>query len=504
MLIPFAELKRKYKINPKGVLHIGGSSGQERFAYASGGVERVIWVEPIPKMFEQLKANVSQIPNSLVFKNCISDVDFKNVVFNVSSNNGESSSMLEFGTHKETYPDIEFIEQLNLTTIRLDTLFIMKALDIRDYDFVNIDTQGSELLVLKGMGDMLRLVNGVYVEVNRAAVYKDCAQIEEITEYLEEFGLELKEVKWSQQGNWGDAFYQKDENMTSVFHRKRLPSKYAHGVVNVPDTFMRDHPFPYPPDNKVIFEKWFYNNFSEVTERIYLPVQWTGYLVAHSFGNDVNAIKELQAYVDQLDRTKKYYTIHQFDLGCMVDFSDLDILTFGMAGGRIDYPLPLLCMPHKYELDNPKTLFASFIGRKTHSVRTIVMNGLMHQQGCYISEAQHDLSAYCSILSSSIFSICPRGFGNNSFRIQESLQYGAIPVVISNSRLEPHNIPFEEYGVYIEEKDAANVYEILRGLSVDEVTKKQQSLNYYYDNFFTYNSTKNLIIQKLKHETWEK
>lgn len=498
MLIPFPELLQRHSFTPKGILHIGASVGQESDWYAAAGVENVIWIEAIPEVFKKLKENISCYLNNIAFNNCISEKDYQTVSFNISSNGGESSSVFEFQDHSKFHPDVTFVDKINLTTIRVDTLLNAKKIDIRDYDYLSCDLQGSELAALRSMGDMLRLFKYVYIEVNKLPLYRGIPLVGEIDKYLADFGFEPVDEKYTGAG-WGDKFYIKKQNMNSVFRRNaRQFRRQVQVGLNVPDTLMPYIKFPYPPDNHEIFERWYYENVTEKTDRVYIPIQWTAYLVNNNFGNDTQSIKELQSFVDQIDRSKKYYTIHQFDLGCMVDFKDLDILVFGMAGGRIDYCLPLLCQPHKYEFDNPKTLFASFIGRHTHPLREVMFNNIRNKQGCYVSDAKHEMASYCSILSSSIFSLCPRGFGNASFRIQESLQYGAIPVIISNERIEPHGVSFENYGVYIDEKDVGNVYEILQTLSVNEVTEKQSKLQYYFDNFFTYTSNMKLISDQIK------
>ena len=499
MLIPFPELIKKYKINPQGVFHVGSNTGEPECKwYYDNGVKRTVWIEALPDVYKEMKEIVSKYPKSIAINACISDVNGKEVNFNVSSNHGESSSMFEFGSHAVAHPDVTFTKQIKLKTSRIDSLVINKGINIREFDFLNIDLQSAEMLALKGMGDMLRLFSWLYIEVNRGDVYIGSPQFEDICAYVKEFGFELKEVKWTG-ANWGDAFFEKKHNMNSVFRRQAGKPAMREGIVqNVPQEFMQPIRFPYPPDNELIFETWYYHNYNHSSERLYLPIQWTGTLVNHNFGNDTSIIERLQKYVDGLDRSKKYYTIHQFDLGCMVDFKDLEVLVFGMAGGRIDYCLPLLSQPHKFEFNNHRTLFATFVGRKTHPIRELVFTNLQHRQGCYISEAKHDLSAYCSLLASSVFGICCRGFGNNSFRLQECLQYGAIPVVVSDVRLEPHGIPFENYGYYIDEKDADRIYEILQNKTVDEITEKQSKLKYYYDNFFTYDSNKRIILEQLK------
>lgn len=494
MLIPFPILKQRYNIQSKGVLHIGANDGAECKWYYDNGVERTLWIEALPKAFEELKKTLSGYPNTIALNYCISNKDYKTVSFNVASNKGESSSMLEFGSHAIHHPDVVFTDKIKLTTIRVDTLLNKKGIDIRDYDFLNVDVQGVEGLVLESMGDMLRVFNHLYIEVNRGEdVYKGCSKFEDIVDYVGSFGFQLKEVKWTS-ANWGDAYFTKVATGTTPF---RPVQRKVDGMVNVPQRFKPTIGFHYPPDNSVIFEKWYHDHFSTKTERLFLDISWTAFHVNHAFGNDAAAIADLQNYVDGLDRSKKYYTIHQFDLGCMVDFRDLDIIVFGMAGGRIDYCLPLLSMPHKFEFDNPKTLFANFIGRRTHPLRDKVIDNLRDKQGCYVSEQKHDLHSYCSIMASSVFGVAPTGFGLNSFRLQESLQYGAIPVIIAPKRLEPHGVPFEEYGYFIEEKDADKVYEILQEKTVDEVTEKQSKLKYYYDNYFTYSANSKLIFKHL-------
>ena len=497
MLIPFNLLCRKYDIKPKGVFHVGANNCAEISDYYNNGVERSVWIEALPGIYKELKEVISKYPKTIGINACVSDVNGKEVDFNVSSNHGESSSMFEFDLHSQYHPDVTFIDKIKLKTRRIDSLIIEKSINIREFDFLNCDLQGNELAALKGMGDMLRVFKFVYIELNQKELYKGIPLFDEVNAYLEDFGFELKEVKWTGAG-WGDGFYMKRTDMNSVFKKHSFKPILQDRIVSVPNHFMPTMPFNYPDDNENVFEHWYYENYKEKTGREYLPVQWTAYHVKHSFGNDQNAIKEIQAWVDKLPHTHKYYTICQFDLGCMVDFKDLDVLVFGMAGGRIDYCLPLLSMPHKFQFNNHRTLFATFVGRKTHPIREHVFTNLQNKNGCYVSEHKHDLSAYCSLLASSVFSVCPRGFGNASFRIQESIQYGAIPVIVSDVRLEPHGIPFEEYGYYIDEKDAGSIYEILQEKTVDEITEKQSKLKYYFENYFSYQGNKKIILEKLK------
>ena len=44
-----------------GVVHVGASRGQERTLYQQYGL-RVLWIEPIQEVFEDLQANLKKFP----------------------------------------------------------------------------------------------------------------------------------------------------------------------------------------------------------------------------------------------------------------------------------------------------------------------------------------------------------------------------------------------------------------------------------------------------------
>lgn len=204
MLIPFKDLFAKYNIQSKGILHVGASLGQEAQRYADLGINKMIFIEAIPDVFLQLKANISCFPDAIALNACVSDKDGLKVKFNIASNEGQSSSFLEFGTHTEMHPTVKFIESIELETIRLDTL--LKDVSLSDMDFLVMDLQGAELLALKGMGDLINKFKYAYLEVNEKELYKGGAMIEDIDFYLGAYGFERKETKMLGFG-WGDAIY---------------------------------------------------------------------------------------------------------------------------------------------------------------------------------------------------------------------------------------------------------------------------------------------------------
>src|SRR5665213_2643311 len=55
-----------------GVIHVGANTGQERDLYQSHGVG-VVWVEPIPNVFDQLVKNIAAYPAQRAFKALLTD-----------------------------------------------------------------------------------------------------------------------------------------------------------------------------------------------------------------------------------------------------------------------------------------------------------------------------------------------------------------------------------------------------------------------------------------------
>lgn len=200
MLIDLHELIKKYNINLKGILHVGAHECEEIVAYEQYiSRDKILWVEAIPFKVQQCKNN---IPNLLIEEAVVSDVE-EIVKFNVS-NNGQSSSMLELGLHKDIYKGIYYTFSFETKSKLLKN--IISKYDI-DFNFLNFDIQGAELKALKGMEEHLPKVDYLYTEVNTDYVYVGCALLHELDEYLSKFGLHRVEISMVSQCHWGDALY---------------------------------------------------------------------------------------------------------------------------------------------------------------------------------------------------------------------------------------------------------------------------------------------------------
>ena len=95
-------------------------------------------------------------------------------------------------------------------------------------------------------------------------------------------------------------------------------------IVETPNHFITRTNHTYPPGNDMIFEEYFFNEFSNQTintDRLYLPVLWTNFYISRGYATQ--DMSDLQNFLDSLPRDKKYFTIVQWDDGIKNDLNGL-------------------------------------------------------------------------------------------------------------------------------------------------------------------------------------
>jgi FkbM family methyltransferase len=199
MLIDWNDLKTYINSEITGVLHVGGHLAEELDIYSSNGIDHVTWVEADRSRSEKIRKLVPS--NHLVIEAVVGDEDGKIVTFH-EANNGQSSSILELGTHLVEHPEVYYVSENQFTMRRIDSL--IEEFNIPNFNFVNLDIQGAELLGLIGMGQALDQVTYIYTEVNKKSLYENCCLISDLDIYLKDFQRVITEMT---QFGWGDAFY---------------------------------------------------------------------------------------------------------------------------------------------------------------------------------------------------------------------------------------------------------------------------------------------------------
>jgi len=205
MLISFSSLCEKYKFVPNGILHIGAHEMEEALDYAKYNLGKIIWIEGNQDLVESGKCRILNNPDQIILHGLVYSQDDVEVEFKVS-NNKQSSSILDFGKHKQYHEHVKFVRSIPMKTIRIDSLLKKNGIVPGIFDFVNLDIQGVELHALKGFGEYLDSVKYIYTEVNTGEVYINNDLIEQIDIFLRNLGFDRVETKITE-FEWGDAFY---------------------------------------------------------------------------------------------------------------------------------------------------------------------------------------------------------------------------------------------------------------------------------------------------------
>ena len=153
MLIPFNHIVETHQPAITGILHVGTSECEEIEDYEKR-IERdkILWINPASE----------------------------NVAF-----------------CKSMYPGIQ-IEYANAGGSEICD--VVYRYDV-PFNFLTMDLQGFELRILDSLGELLTLIDYVYVEISSFDTML------ELDTYMKKYQLRNVETKWWDDGTWADVFY---------------------------------------------------------------------------------------------------------------------------------------------------------------------------------------------------------------------------------------------------------------------------------------------------------
>jgi FkbM family methyltransferase len=200
-----------------GVIHVGAHRGEEIYDYEKLGAKKIIWVEPNPDVFKELEIALSRAQTTVEsYGFCVaaSDADSEGIDFHIcygpdagfmTGNKGCSSLLKPQGRFEEWHKDTIKVE-----TVRIDTLIEENDFNYSDFQLLDMDTQGAELLVLKGATKVLENVSYVTTEATwNNPDYVGNVMFDELVDYLKGFGFEHVET-FEHTSDWGDALFVKN------------------------------------------------------------------------------------------------------------------------------------------------------------------------------------------------------------------------------------------------------------------------------------------------------
>lgn len=191
----------------RGVIHVGANTGQERDLYAYHGLD-VLWIEPVPEAFAVLEQNLRGFKRQTAVQSLVTDVDDAAYDFHIANNGGQSSSLFDFGGHKEIWPTVAYKESIRVRGVTLPTLLKRKGIDPSRFDVLVMDVQGAELLVLRGAESLLPGWSAIKAEAADFDAYLGGARLADLDGFLRARGFDERRRHCFARRKGGGAYYE--------------------------------------------------------------------------------------------------------------------------------------------------------------------------------------------------------------------------------------------------------------------------------------------------------
>lgn len=254
----------------------------------------------------------------------------------------------------------------------------------------------------------------------------------------------------------------------------------------------------YPPYHTGLYMEDFFHDFYENWARKprkmrYIGISWT--MTYHIPGGAQNLQRQ---FLNSLVRGKEpYFTVCQHDEGPGRNTLPANTLVFSAGGlykGPNVVPIPLVCagIPDAGP-GTPKDLLASFVGSDTHPLRQEmcevmgkVPNVELVLRPCAGNFLAGEVRRYLEVMSRSRFTLAPRGYGTTSFRLYEAMQYGSVPVYVSDEHWLPYKgaLDWANLAIIVRPDQVRDLPDILAQVDED---RRLEMVNYaqsvYKDHF---------------------
>lgn len=145
-------------------------------------LERVVLFEPLPEMFALLQKQEQNDARITVLPYAVSEQNGEST-FHVADNDGASSSILPFGQHRQLFPHVETVRQIQVQTRTLAAA--MEAHKLPPPDFLFLDVQGAEFQILATLSkELLHRLRMIYTEASTVEVYAGARPLQEVERIL--------------------------------------------------------------------------------------------------------------------------------------------------------------------------------------------------------------------------------------------------------------------------------------------------------------------------------
>lgn len=308
-------------------------------------------------------------------------------------------------------------------------------------------------------------------------------------------------------------------------------------IEDIPIEFQTPHvptSEPYPPysDGIPIEETLFYklkkekNNIK--TTMVYLPIFWTSYYIKNKYGSDIDPLLD---FLENLDKSKNYFTIVQFASGifiknimpnlfvfsaggggqnikseCIYSFFNKRDIQVNMFKGNIgDCIIPLICNQDfpNYNLEK-RHCFCSLIANfNTHDCRYQLQEEFSkhgtNKKNFNFSFPYGDVSEYIDMANNSLFTLAPRGYGYTSFRLYEAILAGSIPIYVWEDKIilpYQDRLDWGEFCIIIHTSLISSLNHIIDNCDIPKMQAKLKEVRHFFSMDYLEEYMKEVLSNK--------
>jgi len=209
------------KTTSKIFFDVGANNGSSSIPYAQSDINTKVYAfEPTPEMIKQIENRTQGLTNYFLTKKAVSDYN-GNAIFKISEQGDWGcSSLLDFSEKSKTEwsgrPEYKVNREIEVEVIRLDSF--IKEHNITKIDYLHIDTQGSDLKVLEGLGEYINIVEEGVMEAaaKENILYNGQNSQQESIEFLEKNGFKITSIQFNEYYNNEVNIFFKKENSSSL------------------------------------------------------------------------------------------------------------------------------------------------------------------------------------------------------------------------------------------------------------------------------------------------
>ncbi len=195
------ELKQFFNLKDQlTIFDIGACEGEDSIRYANFFPNSKVYAfEPIPKNILTLKENITKYGNGniTIIEEALGNSCGTEVIYQSSGKpenyiedwdyGNKSSSLLRPDKVNDVFPWLNFDKEIIVKVNTLEN--ICRSLNINSIDFIHLDVQGAEILVLNAAKKYIHKVKMIWLEVEAISLYKDQPLKEDVEEFMKDKGF---------------------------------------------------------------------------------------------------------------------------------------------------------------------------------------------------------------------------------------------------------------------------------------------------------------------------